>query len=313
MVNIPKPQKKKFYKKWWFWLIMVFLLIVALGAYGGYYTMQQVKNAANSNSEQEATAEIKDLVKTVSLEGKIQSKKEVALYFGASGEVIETHVQIGDVVKEDQLLAKIDADGYPASAKEIKAPFAGVITNINIFDDMLVTPQTAAITLSSEETEISATASENEVLDLKAGQKATITFGSLPDVSLEATVISVAEEKTEASSMAVSAAASAGNSGYEIKLDYSKPSDLILKRDLSCDIEIVAAEKKSALSIPLAAVKWEDSQAYVNIKNGTTTEKRDIKLGFEGDENTEVLEGLKEGEKIIMFSAEDLSTNSSMF
>jgi len=312
MVNIPEPKKKKIYKKWWFWLLIIILAFLLLAIFGGYYGYKQAKNAADQNQETEVTAEIKDLTKSVSLEGKIQSKKEVGLYFGASGKVIETHVQIGDSVSEDQLLAKIEASGLPASFKEIKAPFSGIITQVNIFDDMPISPQVEAIKLASEDMEIISTASENEVLDLKIGQKATVTFGSLPDVSLEATVTSVAEEKKEASA-SLSLTATSSNSGYEIKLDYDKPSDLILKRDLTCDLKIIAGEKQNVLAIPIAAIKWDDSQAYVNMKNGAITEKRNIELGFEGDEYMEVTNGLQAGEKIIMFSTEDLSTASSMF
>lgn len=314
MANIPQPSKKKFYKKLWFWLLIIVLLMIGGCGGGSYYSYQKMQNSSNSSLEQKATVAYKDLQKTISLEGKIKSKQEADLYFGASGKVSELHVAIGDAVDEDQLLAKItDADMATTKQKEIKAPFAGIITAVNIFENMPITAQTIAISIASEETEITASASENDVFYLKNNLQANITFSNLPDIILSATVVSVGEEKSSENNAQLSTTGTASNPGYEIILDYNKPADLNLKRDMGCDVKIIAAEKNNALAIPIAAIKWDGNQAYVNIKNGATTEKRNIKLGFEGDEYTEVLEGLKAGEEIIMFSADDLSTNSSLF
>jgi len=315
MSDLPVFKKKKFYKKWWFWLLLILLLGIGGCSGGGYLYVKNQQSKSGSLAE-EATVELKDLQKTVVLDGKIQSQKQVDLYFGASGKVIETQVHIGDIVKEDQLLAKIEADGYPTKSKEIKAPFAGVITEVNVYDDLLVTPQTKAITIESEETEIVATASENEVLDLKNSLTANITFDSLPDVRLTGTVKSVAERKQASSAAMVSATTTSSNAateGYEIKLNYNKPADLVLKRDMSCNVEIIVAEKKQALAIPLAAVKWDNNQPYVNIKNNGATEKKNIVIGFEGNEFVEVTSGLKVSDKIILFSSADVPKAGGIF
>jgi len=317
MSDLPVFKKRKFYKKIWFWALFILILSIGGCSGGGYIYMQRIQSQNNS-LEEETTAELTNLKKTVSLDGKIQSQKQVDLYFGASGQVIETQVQIGDAVKEDQLLAKIEADGYPTKSKEIKAPFAGIITNVNIYDDLLVTPQTNAITIESEETEIIATASENEVLDLKNGLAADITFDSLPNVKLTGMVISVAERKQAGSTaMAAASAVSSSSSsteGYEIKLDYNKPADLFLKRDMSCNVEIIVAEKKNILAIPLAAIKWDNNEPYVNIKNNNNiAEKKSVTLGFEGDEYVEITKGLNAGDRIILFSSADVPDNGGIF
>lgn len=167
MSNLPNPLKKKMYKKWWFWLIIILLLSIGGCSGGGYYYAQKMKSQ-NGSLEEETTAENKDLQKTVSLEGRIQSKKTVDLYFQTSGKVSETQVKVGDFAVEDQLLAKITTDTWlPDKQREIKAPFSGEITQVNIYDDQLMTIQIKALTIESEETEIIAFASENEVLDLK--------------------------------------------------------------------------------------------------------------------------------------------------
>lgn len=317
MTNIPQFKKKKIYKKWWFWLLIIIILLIGGCSSAGYYSF--TKSTKNLSATQQETAVTnKDLQKTVILDGTIKSKKAVNLYFGAEGKVTETQVKIGDLVAADQLLAKIDNSSGYASTKqrEIKAPFSGIITGVNIFDGLVVSAQTIAITLESEETQITANASESEVLDLKKDQAVSVTFKTLPDIKLTGTITVIGEKKDALINKSSSQTATAStSSGYEIVADYSKPSDLQLKRDMSCEIKIVVAEKKDVLAIPLAAIKWQDNQPYVNTPSTDPLKptKKNVKIGFKGDEFVEITEGLTEGEKIILFSSSASSTNGMMF
>lgn len=313
-MNIPKPKKKRFYKKWWFWLLAIFLFLIISGIGLGYYGYTQFKNAIPQALE-EYTVVKKDLVKTVSLEGVIQSKKQADLYFTTSGKVTEVNVKIGDNVDTDKVLAKIDADGFATTKQqELKAPFGGVITEVNINVDELVNLQTLALKVESVDTEIKATASEQEIVDLKPGLSAEITFDSYPNILLTGAVTSVAERKESAgASLGVSTSTSTDTSGYRLKLDYDKPADLVIKRDVSCTVEIKVAEKKQVLAIPLAAVKWENDEPYVELNTSLGAEKRSITLGFEGDEDIEVTSGLEAQDKLILFSAADVLNTGGMF
>lgn len=138
----------------------------------------------------------------------------------------------------------------------------------------------------------------------------------MPDIKLNGTIDIVAERKQTNNTAALSAATAGSTTsteGYEIKLNYNKPNNLELKRDMSCNIEIIVAEKKNVLAVPLAAIKWDNNQPYVNIKNGENTEKKSIIIGFEGDEYVEIASGLKSGDKIILFSSADIAKTGGLF
>ncbi len=347
MTQIPKPRKKKFYKKFWFWILVILFLLVGSCTGGSYYLSSKFGAESGETFQETATAEKRALAKTVTTEGEIKSKKTNDLYFGAQGQVTEVHVSIGDAVTGGQLLAKIDATAYATTAQqEVKAPFDGIVTDIGLDDGELISPQEVAVTIESQETEIVAYVAESEVLDLESGQKATISFSSLNGISLKAVITTVAETKKVAGATTGQATSS---SGYEVKLDYDKPVDLVIKRDMSCDIDIKVATKDDALSVPIAAVQWDEDQAYVETvldakesseaitakkevadkatkkvsggkraggvimgamrsagsKDSTAKTfygRKEIELGFEGDEYVEVLSGLKEGEEIVLFS-----------
>ncbi|HPP10762.1 MAG TPA: efflux RND transporter periplasmic adaptor subunit [Defluviitoga tunisiensis] len=81
---------------------------------------------------------------------------------------------------------------------------------------------------------------------------------------------------------------------------------------LSCDVEIITFVKSNVLIIPSNAITRENGKDYVLIKTEKEPEKREIKIGESANNGIEVLEGLNEGD-IILISSKISSnfTNSS--
>jgi hypothetical protein len=82
-----------------------------------------------------------------------------------------------------------------------------------------------------------------------------------------------------------------------------------LKIGMSCDVDVLTAEKDDVLMISRRAVKQEDGKKYVEIlkTDGKTsvTEKIYVETGLTGDGGMiEVKSGLSEGQEIIVFSSE---------
>lgn len=69
------------------------------------------------------TVQVRDIVEMVSANGKIQPEVEVKITPDVSGEIIELHVQEGDSVKENKLLARIDPKAYEAALERNLASF----------------------------------------------------------------------------------------------------------------------------------------------------------------------------------------------
>lgn len=86
---------------------------------------------------------------------------------------------------------------------------------------------------------------------------------------------------------------------YEVKTAF-EIDDPRLKSGMTANLEIVTDKKEDVLIIPSRAIKFEDSQRYVEVLNGGP-KKVQIETGLESDQYTEVISGLKEGDKIITF------------
>lgn len=84
---------------------------------------------------------------------------------------------------------------------------------------------------------------------------------------------------------------------------------------LSCEVNIVTMSKENVIAVPVNAVKFVSGKAYVTVKKKDgTTEDREINLGMRTSSFYEVLNGLEEGETVLV-SARTTSANrtSQMF
>ncbi len=69
---------------------------------------------------------------------------------------------------------------------------------------------------------------------------------------------------------------------------------------LSCQVEIILVNKPNVIVVPTRAVQIEDGQTYVTVKTGDETEKRIVKVGERTSSSYEIIEGLNEGEIVIV-------------
>ncbi len=90
---------------------------------------------------------------------------------------------------------------------------------------------------------------------------------------------------------------------FEVRVSIHNPSGQ-LKANMSANAEIILEEKKNVLLVPEAAVIYDKQRnTFLEIPDGTTEKgRRQIaaRLGISNGVKTELVSGLKEGEKIIL-------------
>lgn len=79
-------------------------------------------------------------------------------------------------------------------------------------------------------------------------------------------------------------------------------ADQVLKPGMSATCEFIQIEIKDVLLVPQQAVQREDGKTYVRVKSSDPMkpERREVKLGELGNDGYQVLEGLKEGEEVVI-------------
>src|SRR5262245_56064093 len=88
-------------------LLALIAFVAAVAVAGGVYGWGRWQEASEPSLR---TAEVKlgDIEKTVTALGTLQPKDYVDVGAQVSGQLESVHVEIGDIVKKDQLLAEID-------------------------------------------------------------------------------------------------------------------------------------------------------------------------------------------------------------
>lgn len=86
----------------------------------------------------------------------------------------------------------------------------------------------------------------------------------------------------------------------KVRIDLANPGGL-LKPAMYASVELAAGERRKVLSVPASAVLDSGARRVVLVQAGEGRfEPRDVKIGTRADDYVEVLEGVKEGEAVVI-------------
>lgn len=225
----------------------------------------------------------------------------------------------GDLDMQSQLLSLKQKENSLQDLKDklsdyyVSAPFSGMIASV-----VAKVRDTASGTLGSIITNQKiATLSMNEVdvAKIKLGQKATITFDAIENLSMTG---SVAEIDTIGT-------VSQGVVSYNVKIAFDT-EDAQVKPGMSVSAAIITDSKIDVLMVPSSAIKTQGTMKYIQMfttplasplvgSQGTPSKETPIQvqveIGITDDTNTEIISGLKEGEQIISRTITSTTTTTA--
>jgi HlyD family secretion protein len=138
---------------------------------------------------------------------------------------------------------------------------------------------------------VSASIDEVDVASVKAGQTAKITLDAYPGDVFRSRVYLISPLVTGGEREART---------FEVRLRVEDNKKPVLKPGMSADVEIVVQSLKGSAVVPAQAVFERDSRKFVYASEGGRARLREIKAGASSWEYVEVLEGLKEGDEIVI-------------
>lgn len=181
----------------------------------------------------------------------------------------------------------------------VYAPISGVVIAKSAEVGEMATASSPIVTIADPENlVIESNVPEVDIASIQIGQSADIIFDSLTDQDVfKAKVVEIYPASTVIQDVVY----------YKVKLKMDS-NDQRLKIGMSCDVDVLTAEKNDVLMISRRAVKQEDGKKYVEILKTdgktTITEKIYVETGLSGDGGMiEVKSGLSEGQEIIVFSS----------
>ena len=177
----------------------------------------------------------------------------------------------------------------------ITAPVAGRLVNLNLFPGETVSSKNESLfkIISSDDFLITLKVSEAEIIYFKVDQTSEFKVSIYPDDKFTGKVVSVDELGTQIES----------DNGllmeYTVKI---KPDsiDKKLLSPLTVDTETIVEEKSSVLKVPNSAVTYGSGKRTVTVVKDGRTEVREVTLGIIGDNDTEIISGLSQGESVLI-------------
>ena len=73
-----------------------------------------------------------------------------------------------------------------------------------------------------------------------------------------------------------------------------------LRPGMSVTTHVLAYHKPNVVSVPRAAVSWQDGRPFASVRAGESAERRALRLGAGNEKQYEVLEGLQPGNEVVI-------------
>lgn len=218
--------------------------------------------------------------------------------------------QIGSGLKRDEIIAS--AKGLTQAEVETKmarldlektkitAPFSGIITGIKVAPGETIETGRELFTLVDvSQLKITAKVLETEVSKIKVGREADIRFSAFPGRVFKGAVLAVSpvinkEDKT-----------------CSVFIGLENPAEEI-KPGMHAEIEIVTEIFPKRLLVPQEAVLVRGGRPLVFVVENGLAKWRYIQTGQENEQSVEVLDGVKEGEPVIVEGHMTLAHDSAV-
>lgn len=184
----------------------------------------------------------------------------------------------------------------------IYADFDGVITDLDVEAGDSVSSGTVLAKLTTSQKVAEITLNEVDIADIAVGQKATITFDALDDVSVIGEVLNIDSAGT----------VSQGVVTYDLQIVFDCGEETRIKDGMSVSAEIIIQSRQEVLMVPNTVIKYQGEVAYVEIlsDDGIISDQQ-VEIGISSDMYTEIISGVKQGERVVGSAASSANSSDS--
>lgn len=189
----------------------------------------------------------------------------------------------------------------------VTAPVSGIVTNLAVSEGKSVittsptTPATVALTLvNSSKIEGILEIGQTDIAKVKPGQLVKIYPDAYKDRTYEAKVTRVDTLGQEV----------LGVITYNVYVDFTT-TDALLRSGMTIDGDIITKEEKNVLTVPNSAIILYNGHKSVRVLKNNQLTYIPITIGMVGQTRTQVINGLTEGQQIVVSLTNEKATRPS--
>lgn len=172
--------------------------------------------------------------------------------------------------------------------RSIIAPFAGVVTRVDVTRGETVSAAPVISVLANDAFEIEARIPEIDITKISVGASAVVTFDARPDEPQTATVTYLSPLPTQINGVAYFTA--------KLQLTEAPPW---LRGGFNADIDILVEERTDVVRIPRRFLLETESGFQVLSLSGTTISSSTVEVLFIGNDGYVAVSGLTDGSQIV--------------
>jgi len=190
----------------------------------------------------------------------------------------------------------------------LTAPYAGIITSVsvesgeNINAASTSTSKTVVATIMDPSIiDIQGSLDEADAPSVAVGQKATVTFDALDNITAEGTVYSISSSGTNQSGVVT----------YTIDVRITPLTDVNLLSGMSATAEITTEAATNIVEVPSTAVNDTSSSTTVTVYSNGEASARTVTVGITDGTYTEITSGLSIGEQVVISTTSNSASGTS--
>jgi multidrug efflux pump subunit AcrA (membrane-fusion protein) len=238
-----------------------------------------------------------ELIDYLELNGDVQTKSSVDIYPDTYGKVSKLNITVGDRVAKDQVIAEIDPSrpGSIFVPSPVKSPIAGTITSIPVYVGSTITQgmPVARIT-TTDRIEIRTDVAERFIGKMRTGLDVLVSFEAFPGETFRGRVAElnpIVDPTTRSLEV-------------KIRLDQQ---DARIRPGMFAAMKIITERKHGIVKIPSDCLVRRFGESYVFVvyddsaaSTGKRVERRKVIPGLQIDEKLEIVQGLQNGEEVVI-------------
>jgi len=281
--------------------IVVSIVVIAIVALGIYRIFESVQKRKIAKQESEFVytvkvkpAEFRPIADSINFVGEVKGINEVSVVPKVVGRLVRKIKEEGSYVKKDEVICEIDRDEpvLKYTLYELKSPIDGILAKYFVDVGGMVSQQTPVCIISdTSKVRIVFSVAENVVNKIQKNSYVRFEVVGKTFVSKNLQLSNYIDPVSRS---------------MEVRVVLDNPNG-DLKSGSFVKGELVFYEKYS-LVVPSEAVLDVDNKKVVYVvKEDKTVEEREVKTGLRYKNYTEILSGIKQGEKVVYQGGEVLT------
>jgi membrane fusion protein, macrolide-specific efflux system len=288
------------------------IIVVLLALAGAGYCLWAWKFKTKPAPEfTTATVERGNLKMSALVTGTVQPQNRLEIKSPISGRIQSVEVREGAIVKRGQVLAWMSSTERAAlldaaraqgpeelarweqlyKAAPLVAPLGGIIIARNVEPGQTITTSDAVLVMS-DRLIVKAQVDETDLARIRLNMPAEISLDAYPSELIPSTVDHIAYEAKTVNNVTI----------YEVEV-LPKARAEAMRSGMTANVSFIVANKENVLLIPTEAIRTEDGKSTVRVPAQNPkkrSERRDITVGLSDGKRTEVMEGLSEGDTVLI-------------